>query len=41
MQSSDTRRSRRNDLGILLLLSFAAMLVHGYHPGAEDAEIYR
>jgi hypothetical protein len=40
MQSSDTRRSRRNDLGILLLLSFAAMLVHGYHPGAEDAEIY-
>ena len=28
------------DAGILLLLAFAAILVHGYHPGAEDAEIY-
>jgi len=28
------------DAGILLLLAFAALLVHGYHPGAEDAEIY-
>jgi hypothetical protein len=25
---------------ILLLLSFGALLVHGYHPWAEDAEIY-
>ena len=25
---------------ILLLLTFGALLVHGYHPGAEDAEIY-
>lgn len=28
------------DAGILLLLTFAALLVHGYHPYAEDAEIY-
>ncbi len=27
-------------LGILLLLTFGALLVHGYHPFAEDAEIY-
>lgn len=25
---------------ILILLTFAALLIHGYHPGAEDAEIY-
>jgi hypothetical protein len=25
---------------MLLLLTFAALLVHGYHPHAEDAEIY-
>ncbi|MGO9123377.1 MAG: hypothetical protein ACLP6G_00675 [Terriglobales bacterium] len=30
----------RKDLSILLLLTFAALLVHGYHPWAEDAEIY-
>ena len=24
----------------LLVLTFAALLVHGYHPAAEDAEIY-
>lgn len=28
------------DLGVLLLLTFGAILVHGYHPFAEDAEIY-
>ncbi|MFZ0761721.1 MAG: hypothetical protein WAM69_17380 [Candidatus Sulfotelmatobacter sp.] len=27
-------------LGILLLLTLGALLVHGYHPYAEDAEIY-
>ena len=25
---------------LLLLMAFLAMLVHGYHPGVEDAEIY-
>ena len=25
---------------ILLILTFAALLIHGYHPWAEDAEIY-
>ena len=24
----------------LLALTFAALLVHGYHPGVEDGEIY-
>jgi hypothetical protein len=28
------------EVGILLLLAFLAMLVHGYHPAVEDAEIY-
>lgn len=28
------------DVFILLLLTLGALLVHGYHPGAEDAEIY-
>jgi len=32
--------SKWKDAGILLLLAFAALLLHGYHPGAEDAEIY-
>ncbi len=31
---------KRKDLLILMLLTLAALLVHGYHPGAEDAEIY-
>ncbi|MGH9498917.1 MAG: hypothetical protein ACRD3L_07215 [Terriglobales bacterium] len=31
---------KRKDLLILLLLTFGALLVHGYHPWAEDAEIY-
>ena len=29
------------DLLYLWLLTFAALLIHGYHPGIEDAEIYR
>jgi len=28
------------DLLFLLLLTFGALLIHGYHPWAEDAEIY-
>jgi hypothetical protein len=28
------------DLLILLLLTIAALLIHGYHPWAEDAEVY-
>ncbi len=32
--------SKWKDAGILVLLTFAALLVHGYHPYAEDAEIY-
>ncbi|HEY6074790.1 MAG TPA: hypothetical protein VIV15_15765, partial [Anaerolineales bacterium] len=27
-------------LGFLLLISMGAVLVHGYHPAVEDAEIY-
>ena len=32
--------STLKDLAILLLLTIGAFLVHGYHPGVEDAEIY-
>ncbi len=28
------------EIAALLLIAFAAILVHGYHPGVEDAEIY-
>jgi hypothetical protein len=35
-----TSMSKWKDAGVLLLLTFAAFLVHGYHPYAEDAEIY-
>jgi hypothetical protein len=28
------------DVPILILLAFCALMVHGYHPGVEDAEIY-
>jgi hypothetical protein len=28
------------ELGLLILQAIAAILVHGYHPGVEDAEIY-
>jgi hypothetical protein len=31
---------KRKDLLILLLLTFGALLIHGYHPWAEDSEIY-
>jgi hypothetical protein len=31
---------KHKTLGILLLLTAGALLVHGYHPYAEDAEIY-
>lgn len=31
---------KRKDLLILLLLTIAALLVHGYHPWAEDSEVY-
>lgn len=31
---------KRKDFGILFLLTLAALFVHGYHPFAEDAEIY-
>lgn len=38
----DSRRSSSSltDLLILFLLSVGAFLIHGYHPGVEDAEIY-
>ena len=31
---------KRKDSFLLLLLTLGALLVHGYHPWAEDAEIY-
>jgi hypothetical protein len=31
---------KRKEIGFLILLTFGALLVHGYHPRAEDAEIY-
>ena len=31
---------KRKDAAVLLLLTFAALLIHGYHPRSEDAEIY-
>lgn len=34
------RGVKRKDIALLLLLTFAALLIHGYHPAAEDAEIY-
>jgi hypothetical protein len=36
----EARGSKICDTVILLLLTAAALLVQGYHPGAEDAEIY-
>ncbi len=33
-------RTERYKLALLLLLTFGALLVHGYHPFSEDAEIY-
>jgi hypothetical protein len=37
---SASRFSRLRNFLILLLLTLGALLVQGYHPGAEDAEIY-
>jgi len=31
---------KRKEFFVLLLLTLGALLLHGYHPGAEDAEIY-
>jgi hypothetical protein len=31
---------KRKELALLLVLTFGALLIHGYHPMAEDAEIY-
>jgi hypothetical protein len=31
---------KAKDVLLLLILTFGALLIHGYHPGAEDAEIY-
>jgi hypothetical protein len=31
---------KRKDLLILLLLTLGALLIHGYHPWAEDSELY-
>ena len=39
MQGSQ-RVVKPTDILILFLLTAAAFLTHGYHPGAEDAEIY-
>jgi hypothetical protein len=37
---SKIRSDKHKSFGILLLLTAGALLVHGYHPFAEDAEIY-
>jgi len=37
---TETRNNQSYTVLILLLLSFAAIVVHGYHPFSEDAEIY-
>lgn len=31
---------KRKEIALLLLLTFAALFIHGYHPAAEDSEIY-
>jgi hypothetical protein len=38
--ASSGRAAKFRDILILLLLTSGALIVHGYHPGAEDAEIY-
>jgi hypothetical protein len=40
ISSPGARQSRAKELFFLLLLSAGAVLVHGYHPFVEDAEIY-
>jgi hypothetical protein len=37
---TEKKRNKLETTGILLLLTAGAVLVHGYHPFAEDAEIY-
>jgi hypothetical protein len=37
---TEKKRNKVETNGILLLLTAGALLVHGYHPFAEDAEIY-
>ncbi|HKM46459.1 MAG TPA: hypothetical protein VJX69_02670 [Terriglobales bacterium] len=37
---SGTRSTKRKTVLYLLLLTAAALLIHGYHPYAEDSEIY-
>ncbi|HZP17354.1 MAG TPA: hypothetical protein VFB00_05280 [Terriglobales bacterium] len=37
---SSPAQTDRRDLALLVLLAAAAILVHGYHPFIEDAEIY-
>jgi hypothetical protein len=39
-QAASGRALKFRTLLILLLLTSGALIVHGYHPGAEDAEIY-
>jgi hypothetical protein len=38
--ASGSRHVRGRDVVFLLLLAFVALLTHGFHPGAEDAEVY-
>lgn len=37
---TEKKRNKLETKGILLLLTAGALVVHGYHPFAEDAEIY-
>lgn len=39
-RAAEAPRATPRDWVLLVLLAAAAFLVHGYHPGAEDAEIY-
>jgi hypothetical protein len=39
-ESHHNLRSNIRDSGLLFLLTCAALLIHGYHPFSEDAEIY-
>jgi hypothetical protein len=39
-QAAEAPRRRGSPAGRLLLLTVAALAVHGYHPAIEDAEIY-
>jgi hypothetical protein len=39
-RAASERAAKSQNVLILLLLTCGALTVHGYHPGAEDAEIY-